>query len=361
MKRIIYYPEKYQRYHLGNEDGNHVLDFFSADSLFSAIINCATSIMKEKELEIFTNNFINEKTISSLYPGIHIKDKTKGTSRNIYFLPKPYIHIVKQEETESDIEKRKLVKKLVYISEMLISDMFKHFESNSKCIKYDLTQHILLQNRYLIHKEEINEFVNFRYIADKIELFSIIDVPGVSIDRVNSKSLDTYMDEYLELKYYEDDRLRIQPIFHFYLHGEIDDSLKTVFALLCDQGIGGKRSSGIGMLGKVNIDDCSIELFDQEGKYAMILSPYFPRQQEFNEDDNKDLLISYQLQDRKGFIFSNGGKSIRKPIYRVLKEGSIVSSRIKGDIKNIFENISIDSISHPVYLYGKPLKIQFGR
>ena len=35
------------------------------------------------------------------------------------------------------------------------------------------------------------------YIADKIELFSIIDVHGVSIDRVNSKSLDTYMDEYL--------------------------------------------------------------------------------------------------------------------------------------------------------------------
>ena len=62
---------------------------------------------ERKELEIFTNNFINEKTISSLYPRFILKIKPKEQAKYI-FLPKPYIHIVKQEETESDIERENL-------------------------------------------------------------------------------------------------------------------------------------------------------------------------------------------------------------------------------------------------------------
>lgn len=82
----------------------------------------------------------------------------------------------------------------------------------------------------------------------------------------------------------------------------------------------------------------------------MNLSMVFPKR------DDLDKINKYSLENRNGFIFSKKSTNIKKPTIRMIKEGSIFSNIIEGDILS-FE---VNSIAHNIYVYGRAFLLPFG-
>jgi len=64
-------------------------------------------------------------------------------------------------------------------------------------------------------------------------------------------------------------------------------------------------------------------------------------------------MVSYDLVKRSGWIFSRTGRSAMKPLFFMLKEGSVIK-RDEGkliDLDNFWEYSRI--IGHKVYVYAK--------
>lgn len=127
---------------------------------------------------------------------------------------------------------------------------------------------------------------------------------------------------------------------------------EKVLKSLSYSGIGGKRTSGMGLFeydyGELIFTD---KLF-KNSKYKILLSLYSPIE---NEIDNIDFNNSfYSLIKRNGFIYSNtySNNLYKRKSISMFKEGSCFCGNIKGDIKNVSQNGN-----HNVYRYGKAFYI----
>ena len=99
--------------------------------------------------------------------------------------------------------------------------------------------------------------------------------------------------------------------------------------LLAEEGLGGKRSSGMGCLGQVAEEEGFRQLAAEHGNYYVSLSSIYPSQEEVNN------LIYYELVDRAGYLHSLFGRSLRKKGVRVLKEGTVLSGKIAGQLVEV--------------------------
>ena len=80
----------------------------------------------------------------------------------------------------------------------------------------------------------------------------------------------------------------------------------------------------------------------------MSISLIFPKKEEVCQ------LESYSLIERKGFIYSEDGKSLRRKSVRMLKEGSVFNREIVGEIVNVTPSIFKE---HKVYRNGSAFLI----
>lgn len=80
----------------------------------------------------------------------------------------------------------------------------------------------------------------------------------------------------------------------------------AVIRLMADEGLGGKRSQGMGTLGEVVIEEWTEKMFSGEGRYYMSISSVYPG---LNEVDK---LVYYELTERSGYIYSQYGRPLRK-------------------------------------------------
>jgi len=121
---------------------------------------------------------------------------------------------------------------------------------------------------------------------------------------------------------------------------------------MADEGLGGKRSQGMGYFEELLEDELPDELFSGEGMYYMNLSTVYPGLEELDD------LEYYELVERSGYIYSKFGRPYRKKRVRLLKEGSIFSRKIEGRIIDIRPEVFDE---HSVYLNGKAFLIPLGR
>ena len=169
---------------------------------------------------------------------------------------------------------------------------------------------------------------------------------------MNDESENFYYQDKTEVKYIQTDNYLISPFFYFICPENVDYRLTAVIRLMADEGLSGKRSQGMGALGKVAEEDWPGELFSGDGAYYMSLSSVFPTPHEAEK------VIYYELDERSGYIYSQYGRPLRKKRLRLFKEGSIFSEKIMGQIIDI----SPDSYTeHKVYMNGRALLLPFGR
>ncbi len=117
--------------------------------------------------------------------------------------------------------------------------------------------------------------------------------------------------------------------------------IKPAFKLLADEGLGGNRNTGFGYF-DFRVEDFSLNTPKSDYYVTLSLSVAEKRN-----------LISYELVKRGGYVFSRTGYNALKPLFFMLKEGSIIK-KDDGKLLDLDEygNYS-KTVGHKVYVYAK--------
>lgn len=130
---------------------------------------------------------------------------------------------------------------------------------------------------------------------------------------------------------------------------DIERKFKAALRLLADEGIGGDRTCGNGLMDIPEFDEIEINCpVNTDGE--LTLSTYFPDL----DNEEVDNLTSgyYEFLDRKGYIYSPDGQNIRRKSVRMFSEGSVFP---KNDNRTgVLTNVAPTEFfsAHKVYRYG---------
>ncbi|MBC7348978.1 MAG: type III-A CRISPR-associated RAMP protein Csm4 [Candidatus Aminicenantes bacterium] len=171
--------------------------------------------------------------------------------------------------------------------------------------------------------------------------WEIEDVPRVSLSRLNNHPGENYF-HFGQVHFIEKAGLFVLVRFK---DKSWEPKVRALFNLLADEGIGGDRTAGKGLFYPPEFDYLSIPDFDgANAVYAA--STYFPAEDELGALANG----YYELELRKGYIFSPASKSYRRRSLRLFSEGSVLPGLSRrGTLVDITPQIFK---AHPVYRYG---------
>ena len=291
--------------HLGEREGWYegTETFIHSDTLFSAFCHSYLLLYGQERLEALLRKFVEGSPpflISSAFP--YWKDE-------LYF-PVP----------KNQLPKEKDIKKISFVSQ-------KGFEALTDGQTLDMT------------------YTSINTIPAKEEPrypWKIENVPRIALSRLTNHPDGNFF-HFGEVTYFEDAGL------FFILHLREQDLRKEFEAainLMSDEGIGGDRSSGKGLMRKPYSTE--IELAVSQGADGTVsLSVYYP--------DPKEIPSLaqgfYQLLERKGYIYSPYGQSLRKKSVRMFTEGSVfpANKNRKGRLIDVTPQAFQH---HKVYRYG---------
>ena len=178
-------------------------------------------------------------------------------------------------------------------------------------------------------EQEINNM-----LAKSEKFFVYTDIASVALDR-QTASTNLYQYTVLSPKNCELCVLVDSSDFAFTQY------LKPAFKLLADEGIGGNRNIGLGHF-DFQIDDLNLRAPKSEFFTTLSLSIV-----------DKRNLVSYDITKRGGYVFSRSGKNVRKPLFFMLREGSVV----RNDMGKLIDLESYgkysEELGHRVFVYAK--------
>lgn len=348
MKIFKFYPGDRVKFHFGDSAGK-LKEIFSSDQLFSALFNCSVSLYGAEQAEEFISKSFNSFSVSSLLHGMSFFNQSNGQSKELYFLPRPLAPI-EEKGGPKDLINYKKTKKIRYLSLEAFKHLQQYWQNEDEYYAFNLFNYEVLGDNFACTKEEIEPLGLDRTSYDEIKLFATDAKPRVVVSRLNDQSDNFYYQEEIEVTYRQIGDVMIRPFMYFLCRGEIDRRFVAVVRLMADEGLGGKRSQGMGVFDEVKTEEWP-EMFTGGEVYFMNVSSVYPR------PDEVDKLAYYELTERSGYLFSQHGRSWRKKRVRLIKEGSIFSGQVFGDLIDIrperFEK-------HKVYLNGKAFLIPVG-
>jgi len=342
MKYLAVKIKPESSFHLGEREkwSEGSRTYFPADTIFSAL--CHAYLLLYGEVDHFINEFIENAPpflLSSAFP---------CTKDDDYFFPLPKNKFILPE----DIDKLKII-----IAE-------KHGERNAgmdikriKKIQYVNLRglSILLAGGSLldliIKSSDDPEIKTFPVVFDGLlrekeksleKLWSIENVPRIALNRLTSHPGENFF--HFGLVYYGEESALF--IVVKLIRPEWESKLKAMFYLLSHEGIGGDRTCGKGLFKKPEFSEINLPIIPA-GQGLYCLSPYFPAASE-----RSGLAHGYyELEERKGYIYSPFGRSLRRRSIRVFREGSV----FPGDIerRGSLVDLTPDAFKvHKVYRYA---------
>lgn len=295
--------------HVGSENGlsEAVLPVHS-DTIFSAVINALVYL--DVDIWPFIEAFEREEfSISSGFP-------FKGEE---FYFPKPlHINDLSRDRIAKDIENYSKLKKL---KKKPFFDK-KSFEKLLSCELPDF--------------DEINFEESYGY--------RIGDIPKVALNRITANSQIYYISQVF---FDEDAGL------YFLYNGNkswFKDYIIPAMKLLADEGIGGKRTWGLGLF-ELDVDNIEIKLPENKRNFTT-LSLMIPQ--------SRNSLVLWGFVRRSGWVFTRNGKPRRKPTMIMVSEGSIVKDDPGRliDLDN-YGNFSAE-VGHKVLVNAKSFLIPVG-
>lgn len=345
MKKVILSFKDNAKLHIGEE----LYDYISSDKLYSMIINALSYVITESELNVVVRS-INEKVkISSAFLGVKITKN--NVSKYIDFLPKPYL-LIREKEISKKIEEenllnRKKYKNINWVSYNAFKNLSEKYDFKEDAIDYSFKNGFIVDGRYYIENHEVDNDV-----IKILENYSPIKKDMLQknvIDRLTKESIDTYYDSFSVLTTEESYEIRVEPYFYFFIDDDKEILKDKYIQALQFISIGGKRSLGAGVIEKIDINEYKFNVCDNLNRYVNI-SMIYPKESDLAR------ISKYSLENRNGFIFSKKSTSIKKPTLRMIKEGSIFTGKVEGDIYSF----KVDGISHDIHVYGKAFLYPFG-
>ncbi|WAA11980.1 type III-A CRISPR-associated RAMP protein Csm4 [Fervidibacillus halotolerans] len=335
------------KFHFGDTNGSLKRNF-SSDQLVSALANHLGIMFGESTIHEFFQDLKEGRIkFSSLFYGLDLARKTENTSvQTIYFLPRPKIDIF--PETREYVFFHKKLKKIQFVSERLYLKLSKSWKEEERGSLLNLEDIVILNQSMAALKEELANLSINEEELENLSMFHKNIHPGVEINRKNSRSDNHFSREELEIVFGETKDYFVKPFMYFLVDGSLTEQVQAAIHFLVDEGIGGKRSSGKGFFQAAKIEKTPKPEF--EGKMHMNLSILFPKKEEVR------YLNAYELEQRNGYVYSFGGKRVRKKSTMVISEGSILSKPVEGSLMDVRP----ERFPHATYLYGKPIFIGFG-
>jgi CRISPR-associated protein Csm4 len=288
-------------------------EIIHSDTLFSALVCIAAKIGIPNPEKI-----LGKGLISSCF---YVMEKEKS---NLFFLPRPTVPLFGEMPF-------KAIKKIKYVSLGVFKSGIPVFSWFAKAKNQDkLHDDLIVGNNWIATKKEFEE-MNIEFSqAKKLQLYQLQTLPQVRVHTDEDEN-NLYQVERLQIQDNSliDEKLEIH--FYFLFDGELTNNLKTVLHLLQDEGLGGQRSIGFGLFSDVEIIS-GTEIFSLKGTTYMNLSLLSPLKNNEN-DDFSELKESYYQ------TILRGGRNLASNWYLkqvlMLKEGAIISNKIKGNIVDI--------------------------
>jgi len=171
----------------------------------------------------------------------------------------------------------------------------------------------------------------------QIQLWKSDPVPRVTVDRVTSRSAvyQAGRVRYRRVKLEKDSELRAGLwVLVDRLGDEQVGWLTNLFTVLGDSGIGGERSAGYGQFDLEGPTDFAGFGIQGRDERWLTLAPYHPRPDEVGADGVLGEDCAYKLLIRRGWVASPEGMSFRRPLVRMLGEGSVLHHPVAGAREN---------------------------
>jgi len=303
--------------------------YIPSDTIFSALCHCHLLLYGEVESLLAEFKEGNPPfLLSSAFP---------WWGDDFYF-PLPKNQLV----ADKDLKKIKFVNQTLLLRLLLgekLQDLKDEMEINQK-LKY----------LPLIKKEhqtgEANSAIKSEALSKGLDLddkcWQSEEIPRVALNRLNNHPGENFF-HFGQVTYAKDAGLFILVEIK---NKKWQQKIEALFRLMCDEGIGGDRTCGKGLFRQpVFLDFEPPHIEEPTASYS--LSAYFPRPEEVAGLDES----FYELEERKGYIFSPYNRSLRRRSIRVFTEGCVF--RYKGQRIGKLENIAPDIFNtHPVYRYG---------
>ncbi|MCX7974433.1 MAG: type III-A CRISPR-associated RAMP protein Csm4 [Candidatus Aminicenantes bacterium] len=349
MKCLVIKLKPKSSFHLGERErwleGSKI--HFPADTLFSAL--CQAHQLLYGEVDTFINGFLKGEPpflLSSAFPFWH----------GDYFFPLPKSKFIKPEEgriLKESLKEALNVNRNRVTQEINPKDIKKIQFVNLPSLRlllsglslFDLilkaAQDPNLKTIPLLFSWPFKEKNQSQWPSKKTP-WIIENVPRVALSRFSNHPGENF---------FHFGRIFYAPDASLFCLLEIklpewENKIKALFYLLADEGIGGDRTCGQGLLEKPEFDE--IELPETEdAQWLYSLSPYFPAENEYS-----GLAQSfYELEERKGYIFSPFGRTLRRRSIRIFTEGSVFPRNVERRGKLV--DVTPEAFkAHRVYRYS---------
>ncbi len=290
-----------------------------ADVFFSALCNAYLALYGEESLNDFINEVKNDNFL--------ISDLLPYNSEELY-LPKPKIYIKRDYDKNSEkSSNKKQLKKLEFIPVMYFNKYLDFCKKGGELPIDTETFGSFQENVHVrVSRNEKEDALPYQITSYKFK-----ESCGLYLIVKTTETIIKQMDEIIDY-------------------------------LGCE-GIGGKRSSG---LGKFELEEDRIEpplyesdkqiinLINSKDDYYMSLSSLIPASDEVEKIDVSKSF--YTMAKRSGFVFSTAyaDKFLKKRDSYIFTSGSCFSKPIKGELIDV----SVKKIGkHSVFRYGKPIYI----
>lgn len=177
----------------------------------------------------------------------------------------------------------------------------------------------------------------------KDEIWRSEDVPRIALNPLNNHPGENYF-HFGQVSYSKESGLFILVQLN---DRSWENTLKSLFRLLADEGVGGDRTCGKGLFHQPEFFD--FDLPDITGSKALYaISLYIPKPEELSGLKES----FYELEERKGYVFSPLNRSLRRRSVRAIVEGSVLLNNIKRTGTMADVTPQTNSLSHRVYRYG---------
>lgn len=122
--------------------------------------------------------------------------------------------------------------------------------------------------------------------------------------------------------------------FAYRAQPETEDKFKAAVRLMADEGLGGDRSSGKGAFRQPEFLEIDLPV-PEKAEGAMLLSLCYPGDEKETEALRQG---SYTLVERRGYVFSPMGQSLRRRSVRLFSHGSTVAGhpdKLRGKLVDV--------------------------
>ncbi len=182
--------------------------------------------------------------------------------------------------------------------------------------------------------------------VEKEKPYREFELPKVAVDRVTANT-SIY---YVSLLKFDNGG------FYFLIEGNGRRLIEIALRYLADEGIGGKKTWGLGRF-EFEFTDFSLKI-PRDSNAFVTLSIVFPQ--------NLKSIIFWKPLIRGGWTFSRRGRQIRKPKIVMASEGSIFGEREGGKVIDLDEVVKGFSarVGHKVFVNGRsflvPAVVEYG-